>query len=217
MTLTLEEVCRRLKASPPPGRRHAPGADGRPMIDKPRGDHDLNPDFFPPGKPPRAAAVLVPLVNHAEGLSVLLTQRTDHLEAHAGQISFPGGRIDPEDESAEDAALREAQEEISLPRSAVQLIARLDTYLTRTGFEVTPVVGVVTPPLDLKPDPFEVAEIFEVPLAFFLQAESRQLMSRVYQGKERHFYAYPYGERFIWGATAGMLNDLVERLLGGKV
>ncbi len=209
--LTAEAIARRLAAQPAPGRRRSPpGPDGSTAL--PRGDHDLNPDFFDPKQALTPAAVLVPIVAHDGDLTVLLTQRTDHLHDHAGQISFPGGRIDPGDADAEAAALREAGEEVGLHPGLVRVIGRIDTYVTRTGFEVTPVVGLVPPPLDLTLDSFEVADAFEVPLAFFLQSSNRQRHSRIYQGRERHFFAYPYGERFIWGATAGMLSNLAEVL-----
>ena len=175
----------------------------------PRGDHDLNPGLAPPEHPTQAA-VLVAVVDRAEGLTVLLTQRTRHLAAHAGQISFPGGHLEPDDVDAVAAALRETEEEIGLPRARVEIIGRLDTYFTRTGFVVTPVVGVVTPPFELRPDPFEVEEAFEVPLAFVLDPAKRERRARVFEGVERHFWALPWGERFIWGATAGMLVNLAE-------
>ena len=130
---------------------------------------------------------------------------------HAGQISFPGGRVE-EGETAEEAALRETEEEVGLPRQHIRLVGRLDTYVTRTGFEVAPLVGVVTPPFPVAPDTFEVAEVFEVPLPFFLAPGSRQRHTRIYQGRERHFYAFPYETYYIWGATAGMLVNLVEVL-----
>src|ERR1700754_101200 len=144
-----------------------------------RGDHDLNPGMHPERRL-TAAAVLVPLIDRADGLTVLLTKRTDHLHDHAGQISFPGGRVDPEDRDAAAAALREAKEEVGLDPDRVDLIARLDTYVTRTGFEVVPWVGLIMPPVALMPDPFEVAEVFEVPLAFFLDPASRRTESRVW-------------------------------------
>jgi 8-oxo-dGTP pyrophosphatase MutT (NUDIX family) len=159
-----------------------------------------------------AAAVLVPIVERETGLTVLLTRRTDHLDAHAGQISFPGGRIEPGDTDAAAAALRETEEEVGLPAAAVRLIGSLDTYVTRTGFEVTPVVGLVRPPLALRLDAFEVAETFEAPLAFFLAPGSLHRHSLVFEGKERHFYAFPYHDHYIWGATAGMLVNLTEVL-----
>jgi len=178
-----------------------------------RGDHDLNPGFQP-RQPLVPAAVLVPLVDHPEGLTVLLTLRTLHLHDHAGQISFPGGRIDPGDTDAAAAALRETEEEVGLKPERVRLVGRLDTYVTRTGYQVTPLVGLVEPPLDLAIDPEEVAEAFEVPLGFLLDPANRQRDSRFYQGMERYFWAMPFGRHYIWGATAGMLVNLAE-VLGG--
>lgn len=194
-----------------PGRRAAPGAGGVPLF---RGDDDLNPDMRAEmaGRELKPAAVLVPLVDRPQGMTVLLTRRTDHLHDHAGQISFPGGRVDAADADAIAAALRETEEEIGLTRDFIDLVGPLDTYVTRTGFEVTPLVGLVTPGFDLTPDTFEVAEIFEVPLAFFLEPGSRRTESRVWQGRERFFYVYPYQDYYIWGATAGMLNNLAELL-----
>ena len=139
--------------------------------------------------PPRSAdgsfipaAVLVPLVEHADGLTIILTQRMPDLKAHAGQISFPGGRIEPEDRDAEAGALREAQEEVGLEPASVEILGRLDPYVTVTGFEVTPIVGAIMPPLSLKPDPREVADIFEVPLAFILNRANHQRHSRTGAG-----------------------------------
>jgi 8-oxo-dGTP pyrophosphatase MutT (NUDIX family) len=176
-----------------------------------RGDHMLD-RLEPPLPPLKAAAVLVPIVEHDDQLTVLLTKRTDHLADHAGQISFPGGRIEPEDPDPEYAALREAREEVGLPAEQVQLVGRLDLYRTRTGFEVVPVVGLVRPPLTLTPDPHEVAEVFEVPLAFILDPVNHQLHSRELRGMTRHFYVLPYEDRYIWGATAGMLVNLAQVL-----
>lgn len=176
-----------------------------------RGDCDLNPEFRHEG-PLRQAAVLVPLVAHDQGTSILLTQRTAHLQAHAGQISFPGGAREPEDVDAAATALREAEEEIGLTSDLVVVIGRLDTYVTRTGFEVVPVVGMLAPPLTLRPDPHEVADIFEVPLELILRQGLPELHGRELLGKTRLFYAFPYEDRFIWGATAGMLLNLREVL-----
>ncbi len=156
------------------------------------------------------AAVLVPLVHYEDGFTVLLTQRTAELSAHAGQISFPGGRLEDDDENAIAGALREAEEETGLPPAQVEILGRLDPYVTITGFEVTPIVGAVTPPLDLQPDPVEVADIFEVPLDFFLNPANHQRVSREANGQKRAFYAMPFGDRYIWGATAGMLVNLYE-------
>ena len=158
------------------------------------------------------AAVLVPIIAHPGGLSVLFTQRTAHLKAHSGQVSFPGGRAEPGDASPEETALRESEEEIGLPRSRVEVLARLPEYFTRTGFRVTPVVGWVEPPLELKADPVEVAAIFEVPLAFLLDPANQQRHFRMLGTIRRDFWAIPYGERYIWGATAAMLLILDRTL-----
>jgi 8-oxo-dGTP pyrophosphatase MutT (NUDIX family) len=176
-----------------------------------RGDHDLNPEHSP-HPDPTPAAVLVPLVEREHGFTVLLTERTAHLSDHAGQVAFPGGRAEPEDDSPEETALRETAEEIGLTRDRIEIIGRLDTYVTGTGYAVTPVIGIVTPPFDLEPDEFEVADIFEVPLDFLMDAENHRLESRVWKGRRRHYYVMPYEERFIWGATAGMIRNLHDVL-----
>ncbi|MGH6620607.1 MAG: CoA pyrophosphatase [Alphaproteobacteria bacterium] len=176
-----------------------------------RGDHDLNPGMAKPTELVQAA-VLVPIVERREGLTVLLTQRTDHLSAHAGQISFPGGRLEATDASLEAAALRETEEEVGLTRDRIEVVGQLDLYVTRTGFEVTPVVGIVTPPFALTPDPFEVADVFEVPLSFIIDPANHLKQSRQHNGIQRQFYVLPYDDRYIWGATAGMLVNLSEVL-----
>lgn len=158
------------------------------------------------------AAVLIPLITHPGELTVLFTQRTAHLKSHAGQVSFPGGRAEPGDPSAEFTALREAEEEIGLPARSVEVLARLPDYRTRTGFRVTPVVGLVRPPLALAPDPREVDEVFEVPLAFLLDPANRQRRTREFQGATVGYYVFEYGARVIWGATAGMLVNLNKML-----
>lgn len=184
----------------------------RGLAPRQRGDHSLNtPDMRHPG-PLTPAAVLVPLVDRPAGLTVLLTQRTAHLNDHAGQISFPGGRIEPTDLDPQAAALREAFEEVGLPPEQVTPIGRLDDYETRTGFLIHPIVGIVEPPFPLRPDPFEVAEAFEVPLAFIVDPRNHRIESRVFKGYERQFYVLPYEGRYIWGATAGMLVNLSEIL-----
>ncbi len=180
-----------------------------------RGDFDLNPHLHPPAVL-RPAAVLVPLVDHGDRWSVLLTQRTVHLSAHAGQISFPGGGREPRDADGQDTALRETQEEIGIAPASVDILGRLDTYLTRTGFEVEPVVGALTAPLSVTPDPFEVADVFEVPLDFVLGEQMPVTHSRVVAERDHRYYVFPYGERYIWGATAGMLVNLREVLLGSQ-
>lgn len=156
----------------------------------------------------RPAAVLVPVVRREAGLTILFTQRTDHLYDHAGQISFPGGRAEAHDESPAATALRETFEEIGLPHSRVEVLGTLTEYTTVTGYRVTPVVGLVSPPLTFSLDAFEVAEAFEVPLAFFLDPGNHQRNTLQYQGRTRHYYAMPYEQRYIWGATAGMLMNL---------
>ncbi len=218
----------RMGALGPPGRRSAPGTDAPPpgatrdwadrdQADRNwaelgrRGDHDLNPDLTP-DRPLTRAAVLVPIVDRAAELTILLTRRARHLVDHAGQISFPGGRIDEADADAIAAALREAEEEVGLSPDRVEILGRLDTYVTRTGYEVTPWVGLVAPPLEYRADANEVDEVFEVPLRFFLRPWNRRLDSRIYQGQRRHFHAFPWGDYYIWGATAGMLVNLVEVL-----
>ena len=158
------------------------------------------------------AAVLIPLLLKKDGLSVLLTQRTNHLRDHAGQISFPGGRMDPEDLSPNDTALRESQEEIGLDPQRVEIIGHLPQYLTVSGYSVTPVVGLVQPQAEYVLDEFEVADIFEVPLNFLLDPANHQV--RLWQSEQggRRFYSMPYEGRFIWGATAGMLRNLYHLL-----
>ena len=165
------------------------------------GDEELTP-----------ASVLFPIVLRQSGPSVLLTQRTAHLKDHPGQISFPGGRVEPADASPAATALREAQEEIGLASRHVEIIGYLPEYRTGTGFRVTPVVAVVKPPFDLRPEPGEVAEIFEVPFSFLMDSANHQQHSQHYRGKLRHYFAMPYGEYFIWGATAGIIVTLARAL-----
>ena len=158
------------------------------------------------------AAVLVPIVTHATGLTVLFTQRTTHLKAHSGQVSFPGGRAEPHDPTPEFTALRETEEEIGLRTDVVEVLARLPDYCTRTGYCVTPVVGLLTPPLELSPDPREVADVFEVPLAFLLDPRNHRRETRQLQGRTVGFFAIPYQDRYIWGATAGMVVNLSRQV-----
>jgi 8-oxo-dGTP pyrophosphatase MutT (NUDIX family) len=158
------------------------------------------------------ASVLVPIVTHARELTVLFTRRTAHLRDHSGQISFPGGRAEPSDDSPRATAVREAFEEIGLEAERIELLGALPEYCTRTGFCVTPVVGLVAPPLELRPDAFEVDEVFEVPLAFLLDPANHQRHAREIQGRPAHYYAIPYRDYYIWGATAGMLVNLYRFL-----
>jgi len=155
----------------------------------------------------RPAAVLVPVVKRESGLTILLTRRTDHLNDHAGQISFPGGRAEAHDDSPAATALRETLEEIGLPQSQVELLGALPEYTTVSGYRVTPVVGLVHPPLSLSLDEFEVAEAFEVPLQFFLDPGNHQRNTLQVQGRTRGYYAMPFERHYIWGATAGMLMN----------
>jgi 8-oxo-dGTP pyrophosphatase MutT (NUDIX family) len=178
------------------------------------GDHVLNVENIRSieGLSLRDAAVLVPVIDDEDGAKVLLTQRTRTLRKHSGQIAFPGGSIDPEDGSPEQAALREAEEEIGLPRAHVETIARLPDYFAATGFRITPVLSVVRRGFQVKLNPHEVEHVFEVPLCFLMDPANHQRDSAVWQGAERHFYRMPYGDWMIWGITAGILRTLYERL-----
>jgi len=156
----------------------------------------------------RPAAVLVPLVNRSEGVNVMLTRRTDHLHHHPGQISFPGGRVEDDDEGPVHTALRETEEEVGLHARHVELLGQLPLYRTGTGFQVTPVVALVHPPFELNPDSFEVAEVFEVPLSFLVDPVNHRRETMFYRGRDRTYYAMPWQGYHIWGATAGMLVSL---------
>lgn len=167
---------------------------------------------------PAHASVLVPLVQRPQGLTVLLTQRTEHLSDHPGQVSFPGGRAEPEDADAVDTALREAEEEVGLARRHVEIIGELPLYKTVTAFMVTPVVALLQPPFELRPDPSEVAEIFEVPLAFLMRPAHHQRHALEFEGERREFFSMPWRPPgrpqpyFIWGATAAMLRNFYRFL-----
>jgi 8-oxo-dGTP pyrophosphatase MutT (NUDIX family) len=179
-----------------------------------RGDWDLNPELladFAAMPPARPAAVLFGIVIRDE-LSVLLTQRTHTLSTHAGQIAFPGGKVEPGDGGPVEAALRESVEEIGLDPKFVEPLGFLDSYRTGTGFTVAPVVAMISPGFKLKPDPREVDDVFEVPLAFLMNEANHQKHSRDWRGRQRFYYAMPYGDRYIWGATAGMIRNMQQRL-----
>jgi 8-oxo-dGTP pyrophosphatase MutT (NUDIX family) len=192
-SLTPAEVRASFASAPVPGRR---------------GD-DVPP---PPDRPRRPASVLVPLLMRDLGLQVLLTRRTPHLTAHAGQVSFPGGRTEEHDFDEIATALRETEEEIGLPRSHVEIVGRLDLFNTGTGFAITPIVGLVSVPFPLQPDPREVAATFEVPLDFILDPANRQRRTGERNGRLRHYFVYDYGGHEVWGATAAMLVNLTEVL-----
>jgi 8-oxo-dGTP pyrophosphatase MutT (NUDIX family) len=186
----------------------APGTPGL------RGDHELNGGFLDHIAPDgyRMAAVLVPIIDRPGEASVLLTRRSADMPSHAGQIAFPGGKMEDQDKTIVDTALREAREETGLAPELVQPLARLDSYHTRTGFRIVPILGVVAPGFTLVPDAREVEDVFEVPLQFLMNVANHQRHSMEWQGRQRYFYAMPYGERYIWGATAGILRMMYERL-----
>jgi len=191
--LTLEELRRRLAG--PPARIVYGDEGARP------GSETLTP-----------ASVLVPVVARQPELTVIFTQRSAHLKDHSGQVSFPGGRAAAGDPSPEATALRETREEIGLDSAHVEVIGRMGDYHTRTGYRITPVIGIVTPPFELRADANEVEEIFEVPLAFLMDPANHQRQSREWQGAQRWFFAIPYQRHYIWGATAGMLVNLSRQL-----
>jgi 8-oxo-dGTP pyrophosphatase MutT (NUDIX family) len=186
------------------------------MTGEPRtGDHMLNPGQIAvavAAAAARPAAVLVPLVARPEGVTVLLTERAASLRSHSGQIAFPGGSIDGPDETPVEAALREAEEEIGLDPSRVRPFGRLDDYLSGSGFRIVPIVAEVLAPFSLTINEAEVADVFEVPLDFLMDAANHQRQSREWKGIERHYYAMPWRDRFIWGVTAGIIRNFYERL-----
>jgi 8-oxo-dGTP pyrophosphatase MutT (NUDIX family) len=177
-----------------------------------RGDYDLNPENRPKEQPRlKPAAVLMPLILHNEPC-VLLTQRTDHLARHAGQVAFPGGRAEPGDISLVETALRETHEETGIEPAFVTVAGFLDAYETGTGYAVLPVVGILSEGYALMPQQHEVAEIFEVPLGFLLDPASRKRETREFQGRRRSFYSFTFDGHYIWGATAAMLINFAERM-----
>jgi len=186
------------------------------LIGRPRGDHELQPE--PMSAPDEAAAVpaavLIPVVQRAEGPTVILTQRAAALRSHSSQVAFPGGRVDAVDGSPVVTALRETEEEIGLSRQHVRTLGFLDAYLTGTGYRIVPVVALVEPDFSLTLNPLEVDAAFEAPLSFLLDPANHRREGREWKGMYRTYYAMPFGERYIWGATAGMIRNLYERLAG---
>jgi 8-oxo-dGTP pyrophosphatase MutT (NUDIX family) len=180
-----------------------------------RGDHDADPvvKAMAAVRPIKPAAVLIAVIDRDEPM-VLLTQRTAHLPQHAGQIAFPGGKIDATDASPLAAALREADEEVGLAANAVEPIGYLDVYMTTLGYRIVPVVARVQPPFKLTLNPGEVENAFEVPLSFMMEVANHQTHSREWQGMMRTYYAIPFGERYIWGVTAGIFRNLQQRVYG---
>ena len=184
-----------------------------------RTDFDLNPEVRAAQlaiHEQRNAAVLCALRPRGEGLHVILTERAQHLSQHAGQVAFPGGKIDPTDSDAKAAALREADEEIGLPPDRVRVLGLLDPYLTSTGFRVTPVIGVIPGDWRAQPDPNEVATVFEPPLDFLMDPVNRQRHHHDRNGYRRYYYAMPWRDHYIWGATAGMLKNLSDRIVATR-
>ncbi len=196
-----------------------PPADRRKiLVDEPprRSDFDLNPGMDPArdalSDEKRPAAVLIPIIDRRPEATILLTQRTAHLRSHAGQISFPGGRMEEGDISPAHTALRETNEETGIEADFVDVIGFLESYQTSTGFRVAPAVGIVSAGFTLEPDSGEVEDVFEVPLRFLMCSQNHELHSRPWQGSRRYYYAMPYEDRYIWGATAGMLRNLYDWL-----
>jgi len=200
--MVIDEIVRRV------GERSRRLASGLPVPPLPLGSDFTLSGIASQPQTWRAASVLVPLVTRASGVTVLLTQRTEDMPSHAGQVAFPRGRRQEDDADAVATALRETEEEVGLTRDFVDVVGTVDLYRTGTGYEITPVVGLVTPGFTVRADPREVADVFEVPLAHFLDEANHKIDSRTWQGRERRYYAMPYGERYIWGATAGILKNL---------
>ncbi len=186
-----------------------------PAIEPLNGDHVLNSDVKNTTglvENIRPAAVLVPIVKYTNTLTVILTTRAEHLSSHAGQVAFPGGKVDKEDTNIIDTALRETEEEVGILRKNVEILGYLDSYQTATGFRILPIVGIINEGYSFKIDKNEVEDLFEVPLKFLMSPENHKKETLFWKNKDRHFYSMPYEERYIWGATAGIIRNLYERL-----
>jgi 8-oxo-dGTP pyrophosphatase MutT (NUDIX family) len=207
--MLVDEIVRRVRE------RSIRLASGLPVTPPPVGSDFSLSGIMPLPEKFRAASVLVPIVNRTPDVTILLTQRTEDMPSHAGQVAFPGGRRQDNDADAVATALRETEEEVGLDRKFIDVIGSYDLYRTGTSYEITPIVGIVTPGFTIRADPREVADVFEVPLDHFLDERNHRIDSRMAQGRERRFYAMPYEGRYIWGATAGMLKNLQFILTAG--
>lgn len=185
-----------------------------PHVDTDYGDHSLNPDLrhLIVHERLRDAAVMIAAVDHPDGATIMLTKRTEKLRSHSGQIAFPGGRIDPTDPTPEFAAIRETKEEIGIGAETIEIVGRMPDYVSGSGFRISPVLGVARPGFMLTLNEDEVDDAFEVPLSFLMDPTNHNRDSRIWQERERFFYTMPFGERYIWGVTAGIIRTLYERL-----
>lgn len=182
------------------------------------GDHHLNPGITEElrTRPFRDAAVLIPVIDHSAAPTVLLTKRSAALRTHSGQIAFPGGRIDPGDGDAETAALRECEEETGIGAEHVEIVGRLPDYMAGSGFRIYPILSVLKPGFEVRPNPHEVDAVFEVPLSFLMDEANHAQGSRIVAGHMRHYFEMPYGDWYIWGVTAGIIRLMYERLYSGE-